>query len=190
MLRSIPLRVISLVSVLLLSLVKPAFATDPAAQFTTQLFMEVCLPNLGKPAKVKEWAEAHRLPPIESPTALGLFVGTGTNGGAWGVPASQGTFAISIRGTTQACAVWARTAEPSESLANFQKIIEGVKRPGVDVSVQKDETSPSLSGNAHALVYNVTASNAPSGFLFTLLTAERAGGPFQVSMQAAQTATR
>jgi hypothetical protein len=183
-----PLRLLSLIAVL--ALARPAAAADPAAQFITKLFIDVCVPNLGRPAAVREWAQAHRLPQIESQAALGLFVGSGTNGAAWAVPAPQGTFALSIRGTTQACAVWARTADPSEVLTNFQKVIEGVRRPGITVSVQKDETSPSPSGDARALIYNVGAPNAPSGFLFTLLTAERPGGAFQASMRAAQATTR
>jgi len=184
------LRVATLMPFLVLTLTQPAAAADPAAQFITKLFIDVCVPNLGQPAGVREWAQAHRLPQIQSPAALGLFVGSGSNGAAWAIPAQQGTFALSIRGTTQACAVWARAADPSEVTANFQRIVEGVKRPGISVRVQKDETSPSPSGDAHALVYNVGAPNAPTGFLFTLLTAERPGGAFQASMQAAQAATQ
>jgi hypothetical protein len=71
-------------------------------------------------------------------------------------------------------------------MTNFKKIVEGVKRPGIEVTVDKDTVSPSPVGEAHALVYNVTAPGAPTSFEFTMLTAERPGGAFQASMQAAQ----
>lgn len=180
----------SLIAVLLLAAAQPATAADPAAQFATKLFIDACIPNMGRPAQVREWAQAHQLNQIDNPAALGVFVGPGANGAAWAIPAAQGSFALSIRGTTQACAVWARTADPKELLTNFRKVVEGVKRPGIDVSVDKDETSPSPSGDAHVLVYSVAAPDAPTRFLFTLLTAERPGGAFQASMQVAQASMR
>jgi hypothetical protein len=169
----------------LLSAFQSAALADPAAQFVTKLFITACVPNLGQPAKVREWAQGHQLAEIQDPAALGLFVGPGDKGAAWAVPSAQGSFALSIRGTTQACAVWARVADPGEALSMFQQLIEGVKRPGLEITVDRDTVSPSPVGDAHALVYNVTATNAPTSFEFTLLTAQRAGGAFQVSMQAA-----
>jgi hypothetical protein len=178
------MRILTVVALLLIA-VQPATA-DPAAAFLTKLFIEVCVPNLGQPAKVREWAEQHHLGQIQSPTALAVFVGPGGNGAAWAVPAAAGSFALSIRGMTQACAVWARAADPGEVMTNFKTIVEGVKRPGIEVTVDKDTVSPSPVGEAHALVYNVTAPSAPTSFEFTLLTAERPGGAFQASLQAAQ----
>jgi hypothetical protein len=171
---------------LLLAAVQPAAAIDPAAEFLSKLFINVCVPNLGQPTKVREWAEQHHLEQIQSPAALGLFVGPGGKGAAWAVPAAEGSFVVSIRGLTQACAVWARTADPREVMTNFKRIVEGVKRPGIDVTIDKDTVSPSAAGEARALVYNVTAPGAPTSFEFTMLTAERPGGAFQASMQAAK----
>jgi hypothetical protein len=173
------------VATLLLIAVQPATA-DPAAAFLTKLFIDVCVANLGQPAKVREWAEQHHLGQIQSPAALAVFVGPGGNGAAWAIPAAAGSFALSIRGMTQACAVWARAADPGEVMANFKTIVEGVKRPGIEITPDKDTVSPSPVGEAHALVYNVKAPGAPTSFEFTLLTAERPGGAFQASMQAAQ----
>jgi hypothetical protein len=171
--------------VLLAGFQSEAFA-DPAAQFLTKLFITACVPNMGQPTKVREWAQGHQLAEIQNPVALGVFVGSGDNGAAWAIPSAQGSFALSIRGTTQACAVWARTADPAETLTLFQKLIEGVKRPGIEIAVDKDSVSSTPVGDAHALVYNVTAPNAPTSFEFTLVTAERPGGAFQVSMQVAK----
>jgi hypothetical protein len=180
----VSMRILTVVALLLIA-VQPATA-DPAAAFLTKLFIEVCVPNLGQPAKVREWAEQHHLGQIQSPTALAVFVGPGGNGAAWAVPAAAGSFALSIRGMTRGCAVWARAADPGEVMTNFKTIVEGVKRPGIEVTVDKDTVSPSPVGEAHALVYNVTAPSAPTSFEFTLLTAERPGGAFQASLQAAQ----
>jgi hypothetical protein len=89
---------------------------------------------------------------------------------------------------TQACAVWARAADPGEVTTSFKMMVEGVKRPGIEITPDKDAISPSPVGEAHALVYNVKAPGAATSFEFTLLTAERPGGAFQASMQAAQAA--
>lgn len=170
----------------LLALVQPVTAADPAAQFLAKLFAAVCIPNLGQPTRVRDWAQERHLGEIQNPVALNIFVGSGDKGAAWAIPAAEGSFALSIRATTQACAVWARAANPGEALALFKPIIEGAGRPGVEVTVDRDTVAPSPSGEAHALVYNVAAPNAPTSFEFTLLTAGRTGGPFQASMQAAK----
>jgi hypothetical protein len=169
----------------LLTATLPA-AADPAADFLAKLFITVCVPNLGQPMKVRDWAEQRRLQQIQDPVALGIFVGPGDQGAAWAIPAAEGSFVLSIRGTTQACAVWARAADPSEVIKSFRTIIDGVRRPGIEVTVDQDIVSATPIGEAHSLVYNVTAPNAPTSFEFTLLTAERPGGAFQASMQAAK----
>jgi hypothetical protein len=176
-----------IVATLLLSAtVQPAAAVDPAAQFLTKLFNTVCVSTLGHPTKVREWAQGHRLVQVQNPEALNVFVGSG-EGAAWTVLDEEGgKFALSIRGATQACAVWARTADPGEVLVSFKQIIEGLRRPGVEITVDKDTVSPSPLGEVRVLVYNVATPGAPTSFEFTLLTAQRAGGAFQASMQAAK----
>jgi hypothetical protein len=171
---------------LLLTTINPAMASDPGANYLTKLFINVCVPNLGQPAKVRQWADEHHLAQIQNQVALGVFVGAGDKGAAWAIPSAVGSFALSIRGTTEACAVWARTADPNEVQTFFKNIIEGVRRPGINVAVDKDSVTQGESGEAHALVYNVTAPDAPTSFEFTMLTAERPGGAFQASMQAAR----
>jgi alpha-D-ribose 1-methylphosphonate 5-triphosphate synthase subunit PhnH len=70
---------------------------------------------------------------------------------------------------------------------NFRKILEGVARPGVVVKVVKDATAPGPTGVIHTLVYGVSrADNAGHGNLDTLLTAEKTGGAFQATLQAAK----
>lgn len=162
-----------------------ALAADPAANFVVKLFTDVCIPNIGQPANVRAWAEQHHLPSITNPTALEIFVGRGDKGAAWEVPANFGNFALSIRGTTEACAVWARSADPEVVQSLFKTIVEGVKRPGIDVNIEQDTRVPSQFGSAHALVYSIVGPSRPTTFLFTLLTAERSGGGFQASLQSA-----
>jgi hypothetical protein len=175
---------------MLLAAVQPAAtARDPAADFLVRLFTKVCIANLGQPIKVREWAQEHRLGKIQNPVAVHVFVSSGANGAAWAVPAAEGSFVLSIRGTTPACAVWAQAANPQEVLASFKQIIEGVERPGIEITVDKDTVSPSPVGEARALVYKVMTPGAATSFEFTLLTAERTGGAFQASIQAAKAST-
>jgi hypothetical protein len=161
-----------------------AHAADDRAAFVTKLFMDVCIPNLGNPDGVRAWAVAQKLTPVTDQTGLDMFVGevrTGATREAWAVPTTFGNFALSIRGLTRACAVWARTADSAEVSGYFKNILEGVRRPGLEVAVQSEKTD----GQAHVLVYSVRANGASSGYLFTLLTGEGEGRPFQATIQAA-----
>lgn len=162
-----------------------AKAADPGASFVTKLFIDACVPNMGQPAKVQAWAEAHQLQKIQNQTALDMFVGPGSEGEAWAVRAREGDFALSIRGKTHGCAVWAQVANPSEAEANFKQIVEGVRRPGLDVKVEQDTTSATPAGQAHVLAYRVSPTGSLAGFVLLLLTAERPSNAFQVSMEIA-----
>jgi hypothetical protein len=161
-------------------------AGEPSAVFLTKLFIEVCVPNMGRSDKIRQWANEKHLQPVTEPVALRVFVGPGDKGGAWAVPARAGSFALAIRGTTQGCAVWARSADPGEIELNFKKVIEGVNRPGLKINIERNTTSPSPVGQARTLVYSIFANNAKTGFVFTMLTAERPGGAFQGSLQVAR----
>ncbi len=118
-----------------------------------------------------------------SPTALGLFVGPGSGGIAWAVPSPIGNFALSIRGRTEGCAVWARTANPLDVEMAFKRILEGVKRPGLEVRTDKDNVDPSPAGQVRSIVYNVRPVAAPTGYEFIMIAAENPGAAFQASMQ-------
>ena len=160
-------------------------AEDPAADLLTHVFMDACVPHIGDSTGVRQWAAQHQLGQIKDPSALALFAGAGDQGAAWAIPAAEGSFALSLRGLTGGCAVWARTADPAAVLVDFKKIVDGVKRPGIELSVDEDKVTQTQYGRAHALVYNVTARDAPRSIEFTLLTVERPGGPFQASIQVA-----
>jgi hypothetical protein len=98
------------------------------------------------------------------------------------MPTTSGNFALSLRGETQSCAVYARTADPEEVEANFKQIVEGVRRPGIEVSIVGDTTEDTPSGKAHSLAYAVRPPQSEIGFSFVMLTVDRPGGPFQASI--------
>jgi len=81
--------------------------------------------------------------------------------------------------------VWARAADPAEVERQFKVLIDGVKRPGIEVKVQEDKTVPTGTGNARALAYAIFAPGAPVSFAFIMITAEHPGGGFQAELQVA-----
>jgi hypothetical protein len=182
------LRLVVLTGLAILFASQPiAAAEDPAAAFLVKLYMDVCIPNAGRPENVRAWAVDKHLQTVSSPAALDLFVGAGDRGGAWAVPSVYGSFALSIRGLTQACAVWARAANPTDIETYFKKIVLGAQRPNVIVKVAKDATVMGPNGSTRLLVYSVSTGNADGGaFLYTMQTAEKVGGAFQASLQVAR----
>jgi len=163
----------------------PAVAKDAGANFLVRLFTYACAPNIGQPEKVRTWASDHHLSRVTSAEALQVFVGNGPDGAAWAVPSPIGSFTLSIRGKTAACAVWARTADSGDVELLFRRLLEGIKRPGIDVSLQKEERTTSPGRAVRSLVYSVRPTPHEAGVLFTMLTAEKSGGPFQASLQVA-----
>lgn len=164
-----------------------AVADDASASFVTRLFMNVCIPNVGQAEKVRAWALEKKLVEVTAPSALDVFVGAGDGGAAWAVPTSFGSFALSIRGKTHACAAWARAADPAEVEDYFRKILEGVARPDLVVKVIKDENASGPTGVIHTLIYAVLGTgNEVRGSLYTLQTAEKTGGAFQATLQASK----
>ena len=162
----------------MMALCPPAAAADASASAFTKLFIDACVPNIGRPDGVRAWAAAQGLVAITEPAALDLFVGGG-DGSAWDVPSAAGRLVLSVRGRTQGCSVWARTAETTEVRADFVQLMEGVRRPGLTVSESADSHKPTPFGDYNVLSYEVTAPGARQGFVFILQTVERPGGAFQ-----------
>src|SRR5262249_9566055 len=123
-----------------------AKAADDRAAFLVKLFTAVCVPNMGNPDGVRAWATEKNLAQIQAPEPLAIFVGQGSKGAAWALPTRYGNFALSIRGTTEACAVWAQAADPTEVEAAFKTIVEGVKRPAIKIRIDKDTSAASPVG--------------------------------------------
>lgn len=163
-----------------------AIAADPSANIVIKIFIDACVPNMGRPDQVRAWATDKHLAPVTADAALAVFVGPGTHGNAWAVPSNAGSFALSIRGITQACAVWARAADPGEVEALYKKLILGAAQPGLEITTILGKSDPTPAGQARSLVYHLKAQGASSGFVFTMLTAEHAGSAFQASLQVAK----
>ena len=167
-----------------------AAATDDTnGAFLIGLFNQACVPNRGNTDKIHAFAFEHHFTPIANPAALEIFVGPGDKGMAWQVPSpTHQHFALSIRGTTEACVVWAQTADPAFVEAAFVKEVEAIAKPGIEIKKNPDESTDTPVGLAKTVSYLIWASDTKKGFAFTLTTAERSGGPFQASIQIAKVA--
>ena len=164
----------------------PAVAEDAAANFLVRLYIDACVTNTPAPERVRDFAASHGLKEIESREALGVFVGEGGAGSAWNVPSAVGNFALSLRGRTQGCTVWALSADPAAVESLFRALLAGVARPGLSVTLLKDTTDPTPFGNRHTLAYGVSpAGESERGLAYLMQTVERPGGGFQAWLEAA-----
>jgi hypothetical protein len=160
---------------------------DVNGAFLIGLFNQACVPYRGNTDKISEFAFEHHFLPITNPAALDVFVGPGEHGKAWQVPSpTHQHFALSIRGTTEACVVWAQTADAAFVESAFVKEIESIAKPGIEVKKRGEETADTPVGKAKSISYLVWPSDSKKGIEFTLTTSERAGGPFQASIQMAK----
>ncbi len=163
-----------------------AVAAEPGAQGVTRLFIDACIPNMGNPDGVRAWATDHHLGEIQTQPALELFVGPGDGGAAWAEPTSSGNFALAIRAKTKACVAYAQKADPSETLAKFKSIVEGVKKLGVKLKIERDTTTSTASGNVHTLAYDVWAPKGAISYVFMIMTVDRPNAGFQAWLEVAK----
>ena len=179
---------LSSLAALMLFAASPARAGDYNAEAAFRLFTATCVRSLGLPAEVRTWAAESRLAPIPEPSALSTFVGPGPKGAAWVLPSPNNRrFTLSIRGGTGTCAVWAEAGDPETAEELFRKMVEGAKRPGVDISTESDEHFTTSTGKARLLTMGV-ADTTGEGYQFTLMAGDRtgtffSGAPVQLSMQ-------
>lgn len=174
---------LSTIFIALVASATPVLAADPAAEFLLRLFNNACLPNIAHTERVRAWAADHHLSEVQNPAALSIYVGAGDGGGLWAVPSSAGTFALSVRTETKACAVWAGAADPNEVSAGVKTMMDQLKRSGDSVSVIRDSTADMEFGRRHGLMYLVTAAGAPNSVALTMITNERPGGAYQATLQ-------
>ena len=160
-----------------------AEAADPDSVFFTQMFMNICLPNLGMPDKIRDYAKQHAFMPLTTEPYVDVFVGLGGKGAAWLVPSPTKThFALSIRGATEACAIWAQKIDPAYTEAAFTKIIEGTVRPGVSIAKEGDSFDQTQFGKSHTIIYHVFSPSTGRGFEFAFVDSEKSGGLYQASI--------
>ena len=189
------IELISIVSVKILALVgaapnlsEPALSevgqahppSDPSAIAAGQLFTDACLAHIGHPDQVRAWAADNQLNVITDPASLHDYAGDGPKGGAWQLRDNEGNLLLSIRAESEACAVWARKADPADAAEVFKGAIEALKQPDSNMAVTGDETPSTPRGKAHVLKYELFTPSTGMAAVFSMITAAQAGGPYQL----------
>ena len=95
-----------------------------------ELFTQVCMKNLGHPDGVQAWAASHTLASVQAPAAITAYVGAGEGGAVWAVPLNSGLFALAIRASTKACAVYAERADPRPVEAEIAHLVDALRQRG------------------------------------------------------------
>ena len=171
----------------LLAFLPAAASADPNANSLIHLFNDACIQNMGRPDATRAWAATQRFRVLTHPSVLRLFVGDNPRGKgvAWEVPSlTTARFALSLRGSTEACTVYAERADVKAVESMFLQEVQGAKRPGIDVRKDVEKVSKGHFGLVKQLIYIVTTTgNVDKGYEFIFTTAERPGGPYQVSVQ-------
>jgi hypothetical protein len=178
---------------------RPAHAEDAAAQYTLALFDQACMQNFGNLDRVRVWALDRDLAPISNPLALQIFLGNRVSavthersvagggvlnmGQAWAVPAPSGHFVLSTRYDPESCIVWAQAANAGEVEAGFKGIVDGARKPGVQVTVDQDKTIDVPDASVHVQVIRVWTGQPDTAFALALASVNRSGGPFQAMIQ-------
>jgi hypothetical protein len=174
---------------LLAYLAPSATFADTNANVLIQLFNSACVQNMGHPDDTRRWAADNHLTALTHPDALKLFVGDNPvgKGAAWNVPsATASRLALSLRGMTEACTVYAEQADAGALEKMFLQEIIQTTRPGIEVRKDSEKIEHTRVGTAKQLVYIVTKTGlADKGYEFILTTAEHPGGPYQASIQVA-----
>ena len=155
-------------------------ADDANAGILIKMFGEACAASLGRPDDARAYVEKNKLAPVTGPAMLKLMAGEGEAGAAWSArnPATRKNFAVSIRGETQTCAVWAETVDPAQLEAMFRRLVEAVTRPGVTVALEKEDAVPTKTGTGKLLAYRVTNAAAQNHWLFAMIAADKPGSLF------------
>jgi len=152
---------------------------DPNANALVRHFGAACVGRVGQPDQIKEWAVKNSLPPVTQPEMLRSLVGDGGKGAAWELPSpTDKHFALAIRGSTEACAVYAEAADPQEVERMFRKLIEGVKRPGLVVQTERDEPVPTKTGTGREITFFITDGEGKRGHIYSLIAADQTGALF------------
>jgi hypothetical protein len=146
------------------------------------LFSQACMKNLGKPDGVRAWAADHHLTSIGKPDALQVY-GGGDGGAVWAVATPAEPFVLALRASTQACAVFADKADPQTIEIYVGDLMQALKQTGRPVALLKNDQTPTSFGNRHGLVYAVGGGSWPTLQVYTVITNERPGGPYQATVQ-------
>jgi hypothetical protein len=171
-----------LLGLLLCFFVKPAHSDDKtAAGDAFVLFTQACMQDPGNPDSTRAWAASHHLAVVTNPRGLQIFAG-GPGGSAWQILDRSTPLVLAIRATTNICAVFAERADPAALTTRFEQLIAALPAGSGPPQRLPDRTK---AGTFGVRTMKVVLDQAPKQKLLTfmLMTDERPGGVFQVTIQ-------
>lgn len=152
---------------------------DQQANAATRLFMDACAANLGDEPKLKAWIRENKLRPTDP--SFSQKVLQGQSGEVWSATNQVGDFLV-IVGSPYRCAVWARRANARLAVENFQKLVKGVERPGLSVSLEKDQEFQGQGGKYRQVAYMLKKQGSAAGWAMLATTSESAAAEVQVRL--------
>ena len=159
-------------------------SADPAANVAARLFLQVCqVSNLANPDRIRAWAAEHHLPQVKDPNGLAVFVGKGPDGVAWWIHQENTELVLAIRSQTGGCAVYAEPLDPAALGEIYDMLITGYAKKFAVVTPVPDKIQSGPYGTRVGKVRLIEEPNNNSQLLFTLITNERQGGPYQGTLQ-------
>lgn len=159
-----------------------------AANGVANTFLEACLKTLDRPDGVKNWAVANHLPEMTGPAeARKTYIGEGDGGAAWIIHGKSNTAVLAVRANTGACAIFGEHGDPTAIAKWYDMVVGAVaaRNSAKTVSTpEPDRDEPSSFGRHIGKVRFVLADHSIATVV--LLTFEKRGGPYQISMQIRQ----
>lgn len=166
----------------------PNLTRDPRSNDLMQTFAQACLGRtLGDPDATRAWAADKHLPELTSPEGRKIYIGEGPSGAAWFFQIGTIHAVLAIRGTG-ACAIFGEAADPAAFQQWLDKLVSTLSaaRPGTGVTTLQNDSEPGPFGNHIGKVVLLKPfPSADSAVTFTLITHERPGGAYQVTLQVA-----
>jgi len=157
-----------------------------AASEVGLVFAQACMHNLTDLQQVRAWAASKQLPEVTAPAARKVYIGGGDDGVGWIVKTETNTVVLALRSGTGACAVFGEHGDPDTFSTLYDaalKVISAPLGPTATVTPEPDKIAESDFGQHIGKVRLVFHNGRKA--LLTLLTYEKSGGPFQISMQVA-----
>ena len=150
---------------------------DQQANAVARLFMDGCTANLGDEPKLNEWIRQNKLRPTDSGFAQKVL--QGQPGEVWSATSQIGDFLVVV-GSPYRCAVWARRANARLAVEHFQRLVKGVERPGLSVTLEKDQEIQGQGGKYRQVVYMLRKQGSAAGWAMLATASESAAAEVQV----------
>ena len=163
----------------------PARLDRPAiSRATHDLFLRACVAEIGDQAAIEEVlrkADLHLAPP-----EVGGRLGVGDPGRVWRGNDPARPLAVVTRDSGILCQVMAPYADVETSAALFRRAAEELRRPGQEVTLERDEPAE-LGGRPGRQVF-FRVGPAPGGLLLALSVADARPGGLGLMMTASRAA--